>query len=76
MAARHSPIVEVDKIKGVGCLPSYIPLILKRLEKEQTVGVKVGKSVEYTIPVDLVELSLPAEELGKIREVIFAFGKD
>ena len=75
MSARHSPIIQINKVSKMGTAPAYLSLAMKNLEKGDAVGVKIGGVVEYCVPADLVDIVFPEEEKGSIEEVVLGFSR-
>lgn len=54
-------------------MPSYIRVGHRHLEKEKGAGEKVGGMQEFTIPVDLVAMTLPPGMAEDIERVTFGY---
>ena len=61
--------IQVQKATNLGVMPLFISMMHRHLEKEKPVGVKipVAGGVSYSLPIDLLSLSIDDQSL--LREV-------
>ena len=61
--------IQVRKATNLGVMPLFISMMHRHLEKEKPVGVKTptASGVNYSLPIDLLSLSIDDQSL--LREV-------
>lgn len=59
--------IDVTKAVNLGHMPAFISFMHKHLEKENGGGTRRGLEVAYTVPVDLLQLTVDDPSL--VREI-------
>lgn len=74
MRSNKGYIIEVFKVKGIGEIPPFIPLIHRHFVK--AVPPVVNKTEAHlTASVDLLDLIVPSEILDNIEEIEITYRK-
>ena len=60
-------VLRVKKATNLGVMPLFVSMMHRHLEKEKPTGAKTSSGVDYTLPVDLLALSIDDKSL--LREV-------
>ena len=68
-------VIEVTRYPAVGTSPSYLALCQRHLEKEKPGGNAQSDGVHFTVPVDLLGLTMPLHLVEGITEVELVYKK-
>ena len=60
-------IIQVKKATNLGVMPLFVSMMHRHLEKEKPTGVKTFNGSEYSLPIDLLSLSIDDKSI--LREV-------
>jgi hypothetical protein len=72
--SKPRPMVVVNKTT-YGELPGYLHLAQRHLEKANPAGEVSEGGMTYSIPVDLLRLTVPEELVNEIEEVTLVYDK-
>jgi hypothetical protein len=72
--ARPRPPVVVNKTT-YGELPGYLHLAQRHLEKANPAGEVSDEGMVYSVPVDLLRLTVPEELVNAIEEITLVYDK-
>ena len=66
--------INVVKRLNLGHMPVFVSMMHKHLEKEQSVGSRIGSEVEFRVPIDLLKITVgDVSLLRDLAEVTFVY---
>jgi hypothetical protein len=70
---KRIPIIEIQKVKGVGEMPPFLGVIQRHFEK--AIPISSGTGATLTAPLEMLEFLIPAALVNAIESVAIIYKK-